>query len=44
MDLPRALLPRAYLYFSNMNIRDILKRLDRDGWVVVRTRGVIIAR
>ena len=22
-----------------MNVRDVLKRLDGDGWVVVRTRG-----
>jgi predicted RNA binding protein YcfA (HicA-like mRNA interferase family) len=22
-----------------MNVREVLKRLDRDGWVVVRTRG-----
>ncbi len=22
-----------------MNVRDVLKRLDREGWVVVRTRG-----
>lgn len=22
-----------------MTVRDVLKRLDRDGWIVIRTRG-----